>query len=87
LTFLRQIYVDTVGPPEKYQQKLKECFPAIQITVSKKADSLYPVVSAASIVAKVTRDHLLSDWTFIESRLRDSIDTDWGSGYPSGAVC
>lgn len=49
-----QVYVDTVGDPEKYRVKLSEIFPTIKFVVAKKADSLYPVVSGASIVAKVT---------------------------------
>lgn len=39
--------------------KLSERFPGIKFVVAKKADSLYPVVSGASIVAKVIT-HLLS---------------------------
>jgi ribonuclease H2 subunit A len=56
---LSHVYLDTVGDPGRYQQKLCGIFPSIQFTVSKKADSLFPVVSAASIVAKVTRDGTL----------------------------
>lgn len=46
--------MDTVGDPEKYQNKLKELFPEIQITVAKKADADYQIVGAASICAKVS---------------------------------
>lgn len=31
---ITEVYVDTVGPPEKYQMKLSEIFPNIKITVS-----------------------------------------------------
>ena len=48
-----QIYVDTVGDPGKYQEKLKGLFPDIDITVAKKADADYQIVGAASICAKV----------------------------------
>ncbi len=41
-----------------------------------KADDTYPVVSAASIVAKVTRDRMIED-------LRKEFGTNIGSGYPS----
>ncbi|EPY36807.1 ribonuclease H2 subunit A [Strigomonas culicis] len=66
------VYVDTVGPPESYQARLAGRFPHIRVTVAKKADSKYPIVSAASIVAKTTRDRAVAD-----------LHVDVGSGYPS----
>jgi ribonuclease H2 subunit A len=69
-----EIYVDTVGPPDSYQAKLAKMFPGAQVTVSKKADSIYPVVSAASVCAKVTRDAALEVFDVEEQVL--------GSGYP-----
>lgn len=52
--------MDTVGDPDKYAAKLSERFPSIKFVVAKKADSLYPVVSGASIVAKVTKSSFFS---------------------------
>lgn len=40
----------------------------------------HPVVSAASICAKVTRDHALANWVYPEEK---AIDKDYGCGYPS----
>ncbi|KAI9219160.1 ribonuclease H-like domain-containing protein [Blastocladiella britannica] len=80
---LKHVYVDTVGPPASYQAKLKARFPAVDFTVAKKADSLYATVSAASIVAKVVRDQVLSTWQFSETALAGTLETKWGSGYPS----
>ncbi|KAK9751673.1 Ribonuclease HII [Popillia japonica] len=82
---IEHIYVDTVGPPEKYQAYLLSLFPNFKITVAKKADSTYSIVSAASICAKVVRDHALSVWDFQEftSSVKESMEK-FGSGYPGG---
>ena len=45
--------MDTVGDPGKYQSKLKDLFPELDIVVAKKADATYAIVGAASICAKV----------------------------------
>lgn len=81
---IAEVYVDTVGPPEKYQAKLSLIFPNFKITVAKKADSTYPIVSAASICAKVSRDHALKVWQFKEGL--QLTQKSFGSGYPGDPV-
>lgn len=56
------------------KHKLKD--PKIEIIAEHKADVLYPIVSAASILAKVTRDNEVK-------KIRGQIGIDFGSGYPS----
>lgn len=89
---VREVYIDTIGNPATYQQKLERIFPSLKITVAKKADSLYPCVSAASVAAKVTRDVALE--VLYEAMLRleqpsgaASTHEGWGSGYPSDSKC
>ncbi|GAB2302732.1 hypothetical protein Dimus_036727 [Dionaea muscipula] len=77
---LTEVYIDTVGDADKYTIKLAQRFPSIKFVVAKKADSLYPVVSGASIVAKVTRDRALRDWIFDETA--ENMHREFGSGYP-----
>ena len=60
------IYVDTVGTADKYQDVLSARFPGIYFTVESKADATYPIVGAASIAAKVTRDTETQGWVFAE---------------------
>ncbi|KAL5710610.1 ribonuclease H [Ranunculus cassubicifolius] len=77
---LTEVYVDTVGDPEKYRVKLSERHPSVKFVVSKKADSIYPVVSGASIVAKVTRDRAVRNWVLDETA--ENMHKNFGSGYP-----
>ncbi|XP_022614400.1 ribonuclease H2 subunit A [Seriola dumerili] len=78
---LKEVYVDTVGPAEKYEEKLSKLFPGVDVTVRPKADSLFPIVSAASICAKVARDRVVKGWNFAEDL--GEVDADYGSGYPN----
>ena len=48
----------------------------VEIIAKHKADDTYPIVSAASIVAKVTRDRMMES-------IREEFGADVGSGYPS----
>ncbi|KAH0541857.1 hypothetical protein FGG08_003662 [Glutinoglossum americanum] len=93
---VKEIYIDTIGPPQAYQTKLSRIFPTTAITVAKKADSLYPCVSAASVCAKVTRDAALevcyraytsTPLPGSETPTAASSEAGWGSGYPSDARC
>lgn len=90
---VKEVYIDTIGKPEIYQKKLERIFPTTMITVAKKADSLFPCVSAASVCAKVTRDAALE--VCYKSHLPSNDDggehlassEGWGSGYPSDVRC
>lgn len=81
-----EVYIDTIGPPAAYQKRLERIFPTLSITVAKKADSLYPCVSAASVCAKVTRDAAL-DVLYTSYAASEGEEVAWGSGYPSDARC
>jgi ribonuclease HII len=61
----------------KYRRKLRAMLtePGVALVAENKADQNYPVVSAASIIAKVTRDNVIVG-------LHDQYG-DFGSGYPS----
>ena len=81
-----RVYVDTVGSASAYEARLTADFallyPNLGFTVSEKADSKFPVVSAASIAAKVTRDLLVRDFRFTPS-LELTVSKNFGSGYPA----
>lgn len=91
-----EVYVDTVGNANSYAEKFRDAFPSLKkVVVAAKADSIYKIVSAASIVAKTDRDLSVSSWVFAEEeRSKElaasgnvggvlSFSRDYGSGYPS----
>ncbi len=59
----------------KFAARLGGIVENVEIIAKHKADDIYPVVSAASIVAKVTRDRMIEE---LHAELGD-----FGSGYPS----
>lgn len=61
---------------DAYSKKYPEAAKHISIISRHKADDTYPVVAAASILAKVKRDELVDD-------MKKKIGIDFGSGYPS----
>ncbi|SCV70392.1 BQ2448_1786 [Microbotryum intermedium] len=88
---ITQAFIDTVGIAADYQRKLEHLFPSVSFVVTSKADVIYPIVSAASIVAKVTRDHFLEAWPVLSSASvqvnedgEEEVRNVFGSGYPSG---
>jgi ribonuclease H2 subunit A len=71
---VKRILLDQLGPPSKHVFEMrKQCgnllSPETEVISESKADDKYPVVSAASIVAKVTRDNLLENWVFVETKV------------------
>lgn len=60
--------MDALGPSIPYQAYLSSLFPTLSITVKPKADSLYTIVGAASVAAKVTRDAWIKGWVYEEGR-------------------
>jgi ribonuclease HII len=63
---------------ERYKQHILECLPfEVKIVSEHKADRNYPIVSAASIIAKVERDKAIAELK--------SIYGDLGCGYPTDA--
>lgn len=72
-----EIYIDEVkGVEEDLKRATIEAFRGeVKVVISSKADAIYPAVSAASIVAKVSRDLIIQSLKIVEG--------DFGSGYPA----
>jgi len=68
-----KFFVDSCDvDPERFKRRIMEITGEIDIVSEHKADRKYPIVSAASILAKVERDRIIKDLGY-----------EFGSGYPS----
>lgn len=72
------VYVDAVDVEEKrYEERIRKHYVGkAKLVCEHKADAKYPIVSAASILAKVERDDELY-------KIKKELGEDFGSGYPS----
>jgi len=83
-------FIDTVGTPESYRRKLESAFQGKGMTfvVETKADAKYAPCSAASVVAKESRDTIIDNWNWTEKpNYIPNNSHEWGSGYPSDPKC
>jgi ribonuclease HII len=72
-----EIYIDAADVKEKrFGSVFENEFPQTRIVSKHKADEIYPVVSAASIIAKVQRDKEIQ-------KISKETGIDFGSGYPA----
>lgn len=78
ITNIEKVYIDAFANPNKIKEHVKLCVKNLSvdsIIAEHGADSMYTVVGAASIVAKVLRDRYVD--------LLKTVYGDFGSGYPS----
>ena len=78
----REVYLDALtARPRKFKKTVKEhldkkTLRGMKIVAENNADKKYPIVSAASIVAKVERDRAIEE-------IKKKVGVDFGVGYPS----
>lgn len=79
---LATVIIDTVGDENIYHSRISKEFSQtkLKFIVEPRADGTHKVVSAASVVAKVSRDRALRNWVFEEHI--DGKDRYWNVGYP-----
>jgi ribonuclease HII len=81
MTDAHEVFVDACDPrADRFGRRVRSMAgTSVRVVSRHHADRDLPVVSAASIVAKVCRDRAID-------RLRSQLDSDCGSGYPSDAT-
>jgi ribonuclease HII len=77
-----EIYLDALtARPRKFKKTVKDhldkkMLKGVKIVAENNADKKYPIVSAASIIAKVERDRAIEE-------IKKKVGVDFGVGYPS----
>lgn len=78
----QKVFIDSPDPvPSKFERRIRKYFRVpgadkVRIVCDNKAENKYPVVAAASILAKVDRDAELE-------KIKKKLGVEFGSGYPS----
>jgi ribonuclease HII len=79
-TDVSRVYADCPDVnTSSFSSELSALLGGTKVTAEHKADDTYPIVSAASVIAKVTRDRMIDG-------ISREFGTDIGSGYPSDPV-
>ena len=77
------VYVDSPTSPDGkvFEKMIRKnlAHQSVKIASEHKADARYAIVSAASILAKVTRDEEVAE-------IKKEVKTDFGSGYPADPI-
>ncbi|CAJ0925459.1 unnamed protein product [Ranitomeya imitator] len=82
-----EVFVDTVGPADKYQEKLKKTFPwsgsdcETESRFFVSCGQCREYLRKGGDIASVARDRVVKGWKFLEDL--GEIDVDYGSGYPN----
>lgn len=90
---IKSVYVDTIGPAASLRDLIlvNTCdgpSASMEVVVEKKADSTYNIVSAASILAKVTRDAFMEipECVGYMCKMERAKVRTLGSGYPADPI-
>ena len=84
---VKRIICDTVGTSETYQKNIRDALggdESVEIVIESKPDDTYPIVGAASICAKVSRDHSIIEWEYVEKNM--TFSRAHGCGYPGNTI-
>ena len=80
---IKKVIVDAIGNTTSLRRAIEMVFVDLEVIVESKADDTYPIVSAASICAKETRELEMREWAHEEMKRGWKEKGKMGSGYPA----